>query len=153
MKKRIMFIFILFSCLFVNVYASSLKDESAIVRVGNVDAPVYNVEISWGKMEFIYTERINYVWNDDEHVYDLGQSNYNWVSKDNFVDVNNKSSFEIDVELEYVSVNKNVNGNFDVSKKKLNSNTNSRFTLTLNGNLDSSNLNSVKVGAINLKIS
>ena len=153
MKKKVLFVLLLFGCFFVNVYATSIKDESGVVIVGNVEVPVYNVEVIWGKMDFTYTEQINYVWNDDTHIYEVGKSTYNWISKDNYVDVNNKSNISIDVELEYVNLNKNVNGNFDVSKKKLKSDASNRFTLTLNGNLSGINTDSVKVGTINVRFS
>lgn len=149
MRKKIVFILVLFSCLFVNVYASSIKESSSVAIVGNVEVPVYNVEVVWGKMDFTYTEQINYVWNDNSHIYEKGKSTYSWLNKDNYVDVNNNSNIAINVELEYINLNNNVNGNFDVSKKKLKSNSNSRFTLTLSGSLDEAK----KVGTINLKIS
>lgn len=149
MKQNIMFLIMVFSCLFINVQAASLKEESAVVKVGNVEAPVYDVEISWGKMEFTYTECINYLWDDNNHTYELGESTFSWAAKDNYVGVNNKSNTFVDVELEYIGLNKDVIGSFDVSKKRLNSNSSSRFVLTLEGSLD----NSSKVGTINLKIS
>ena len=152
MKKRILFVLILVGCLFINVSAA-IKDESVDVVVGEVDSPVYAVDITWGKMEFIYTEQVNYVWNNDSHTYELGTSTFNWVAKDNYVDVNNKSFTKINIELEYVSLKNNINGVFDVSNKEIASNTNNRFTLTLNGKLDNSILNYTKVGSINLKIS
>ena len=153
MKKRILFVLVLVSYLFLNVSAASIKEESADVIVGEVDSPIYDVEITWGKMEFIYTEQVNYVWDNDSHVYELGSSSYNWVNKDNYVDVNNKSFTKINVELEYVSLKNDINGVFNVSNKEITSNAKERFTLTLNGKLDSSNLDYTKVGSINLKIS
>ena len=153
MKKRILFVLVLVSYLFLNVSAASIKEESTDVIVGEVDSPIYAVEITWGKMEFIYTEQVNYVWDNDSHVYELGSSSYNWVNKDNYVDVNNKSFTKINVELEYVSLKNDINGVFNVSNKEITSNAKERFTLTLNGKLDSSNLNYTKVGSINLKIS
>lgn len=153
MRKRILFALVLVSYLFLNVSAASIKEESADVIVGEVDSPIYAVEITWGKMEFIYTEQVNYVWDNDSHVYELGTSTFNWVNKDNYVDVNNKSFTKINVELEYVSLKNDINGVFNVSNKEITSNAKERFTLTLNGKLDSSNLNYTKVGSINLKIS
>lgn len=155
MKRKIFVIsLIIFSCLFVDVYA--LKEDestSASVKVGNVDAPIYSVDVTWGKMDFTYTEQINYVWDDINHTYDLGESTYRWAAKDNYVDVNNHSYDAISVELEYVSLEESVDGVFNISKTTIDSRSNNRFTLTLEGKLKDSGLEYIKVCSINLKLS
>lgn len=153
MKRKILFILVSFySLFFVNVYASTVKEESAVVKVGSVDALVYDVEITWGKMDFIYTEQINYVWNSENYVYEIGDSTYSWVNKDNYVDINNKSYHEINVNLEYINLKDGINGAFDVANKKILGKTSNRFSLILNGKLEAYGSNYVKVGSINLKI-
>lgn len=152
MKKSIMiFYFILFACLSFNV--SALKEETATVTVGEVEVPVYNVETSWGKMEFTYNEQINYIWNNTLHVYEEGNSTYKWIGTDNYIDITNKSYKPIDVELSYSSLNDDVNGSFDKTKSIINKNENMRFTLTLDGKLSNNNVEYTRVGMINLSIS
>ena len=100
-----------------------------------------------------YTEQINYVWDDINHTYDLGESTYRWAAKDNYVDVDNHSYDAISVELEYVSLEESVDGVFNISKTTIDSRSNNRFTLTLEGKLKDSGLEYIKVCSINLKLS
>lgn len=154
MKKKIFFIsLIVFSCLFINVNALGDGDSSsATVKVGDVDATVYKMETTWGKMEFTYIEQINYLWDSDSHTYYVGESTYKWVNEDNYIDVVNKSYLPVEVELVYTSLNENIEGTFDVSKVKLLNDEKNRFVLTLNGKLDN-NVGYQKVGLINIRLS
>ena len=81
MKKNITFFTtIVIFCLTINVFA--LSDYQATVRVGEVDAPIYEVETTWGKMQFTYNEQINYIWDSNKHTYELNESTYQWIGND-----------------------------------------------------------------------
>lgn len=151
MKKVItIFTTIVIFCLTINVFA--LSEYQATVRVGDVDAPVYAVETTWGKMQFTYNEQINYNWDADKHTYELNESTYQWLGNDNYIDINNKSYDSIDVELSYESINDNISGDFDKNKATIKNDENMRFILTLAGELSEKNTEYIKVGTINLTI-
>ena len=92
MIKRIFLCLMLFSCLFINVYAETIKEDSAVVKVGDVETPVYEVEVTWGKMEFVYTEQINYVWDEDKHIYTHTSINISHILK-GMVSIKSKLTF------------------------------------------------------------
>ena len=145
--KKIILIFICISFFFLgSVYA--LEDKVITVTVGEVDAPVYNVEVTWDSMEFTYNEQINYVWDNTTHTYDLKESTYYWSNPNNNVNIINKSSYEIKVKLNYKSINDDINGNFNASSANLAAKSSKNFKLMLDGELSPSNDNYIKVGTI-----
>lgn len=151
MKKIITFFTtIVIFCLTINVFA--LSDYQATVRVGEVDAPIYEVETTWGKMQFTYNEQINYIWDSNKHTYELNESTYQWIGNDNYIDINNKSYNSINIELNYDSINENISGEFDKNTATIKNNENMRFVLTLDGELSEKNTEYIKVGTINLTI-
>lgn len=151
MKKNITFFTtIVIFCLTINVFA--LSDYQATVRVGEVDAPIYEVETTWGKMQFTYNEQINYIWDSNKHTYELNESTYQWIGNDNYIDINNKSYDSIDIELNYDSINEKISGEFDKNTATIKNNENMRFVLTLDGELSEKNTEYIKVGTINLTI-
>ena len=150
--KKVMpfFTIILISCIAINV--SALEQQQATVKVGDVDVPIFNVETSWGKMQFTYNEQINYNWDSNTHTYELEESTFQWVGTDNYIDINNKSYDSIKVELSYDSINEKVSGSFDKSAATISKDESLRFTLTLDGELSNNSTEYVKVGTINLVI-
>ena len=151
MKKRILiYLVISIICFSANVFA--IPEYGATVKVGNVEVPVYNVETSWGMMQFTYNEQINYEWDVENHVYELADSTYKWVATDNYIDVNNKSHKGIEVELSYNNIDNQVLGQFNESKRTIDTNEKVRFTLTLDGKLTNNSTEYVKVGLINFTI-
>jgi len=147
--KRILLIIIL-SFIFVNVYA--LNDENIDVTVGDVDVPIYQVDVSWDSMNFSYNEQINYIWNSSTHTYELAESTYYWSNSNNTVTISNKSLNSINVNVQYKVFDQNIDGEFDVSSAILNYNDIKKFTLNLKGQLSSSYTEYVKVGSIALSI-
>jgi len=151
MKNKLLILFVLlFGCPIMLGYSS---ESSKNVTIGNVETPVYDVDITWDSMKFSYNEQINYNWNDDLHIYELQESTYYWSNLNNNVKVTNNSYFDIDVKLNYKSVNDNINGAFDISSANLPNKTSKEFKLILDGKLSSTNDNYIKVGMIELSIS
>jgi len=150
MNKKILFLLPIFSLF---IMGNTIKQEDISVTVGTVDAPVYNMEITWDNMEFTYSETVNYVWNKNTHVYDLGESTYKWNSSENSVSIKNNSYMSINMELKYVGINEDISGIFDIPSKTIESGKNITSTLTLNGKLSDDKTSYIKVGSINLKIS
>jgi len=150
MKKKIM-VLLLGVIPFLTGY--TYPDTNLSVTVWDVDVPVYDVEVTWGNMEFIFNEVINYNWNNELHTYELDSSTYKWVSKGNDINIENKSIFLIEIDLKYNSINSNINGNFDVPNFKLGRDENKVSKLYLDGRLSSENTSYIKVGTIDLTIS
>lgn len=150
MNKKILFLLPIFSLF---IMGNTIKEESISVTVGEVDAPVYNMQVTWNKMEFTYVETINYIWDNNSHTYDLSDSTYKWSSEENMVTIKNNSAMSVNIELEYAGINKEITGQFDISEATINSNKSINSKLTLGGKLSETNTSYTKVGSINLKIS
>lgn len=149
MKKKIIWI-LLGSIPFITGY--TFDDTNISVTVWNVDVPVYDVNVSWGNMEFVYNKIINYEWNNTSFTYETNSPTYKWVSNSSDIKIENKSSFLIDVDLKYNSINSKINGNFDKPIFSLNKSESAVSKLNLNGKLSSDNTSFVKVGTIDLTI-
>lgn len=150
MKQKLLILLLLF-CPIMMGY-TNIDKESIDVTVGNVDVPIYNLEVSWGPMEFTYQETINYVWDNNTHTYELSKSTYKWNTSNNTIDINNKSTIPVNINLQYISINENVNGNFDISKITIKPNEKIISKLVLDGKISSNNTNYIKVGTINLNV-
>lgn len=151
MKSKILLLIAILIVSIMNVYA--LDNEEINVTVGEVDVPVYNVEIYWDSMDFVYTEQINYVWDNTTHTYELGNSTYYWSNLNNSLNVFNNSSYSINVKLGYTMINKDITGRFEIDNAKITPGSNETFKLNLDGKLSSSNTDYIKVGTIELNIS
>lgn len=151
MKNKILILIGLLLCFTINVYA--LDDENIDVTVGEVDVPVYNVEVSWDSMEFTYNEQVNFIWDNNSHTYELHESTYKWLASNNNINVKNKSSNPIKIQLNYKKINENIIGNFNMSDATIYSGVSMDFKLTLDGELSPSNTDYIKVGTIELNIS
>jgi len=130
-----------------------ISEESQSVIVGNVETPVYNVEVSWDSMQFVYNEQINYEWNNISHTYELGESTYRWSATNNNIKVENNSAFPINISLNYISIKDNIDGNFNVSNTIINQGNTMNFQLILDGKLSNEAVNYTSIGTVNLLIS
>ena len=150
MNKKILFLLPIFS---IFIMGNTLKNEEISVIVGNVEAPVYNIEVKWDNMEFTYSETINYIWNQNTHIYELENSTYKWNSNGNNIKIQNNSSIPVNIELNYIGTNDNVSGTFNINNTNIEPGKIVTSRLTLTGALSSNNTTYVKVGSINLKVS
>jgi len=150
MKKKIV-VLLLGVIPFLSGY--TYPDTNLSVTVGDVDLPIYDIEVTWGNMEFVYNEVISYKWNNNLYSYELVPPTYKWVSNSNDINIENKSIFLIDVVLKYNSINSSINGEFDIPNFVLGRDERKASKLCLEGNLSSDNTNYVKVGTIDLTIS
>lgn len=145
---------------------SPLEDKDIDVNAKYVDGAstpeVYSVDIEWGEMQFTYTESGTNVWNAATHQYTLN-SDASWSESGNDVTVTNHSNDTVDVEFTYASLNEfaGVTGSFDVESDTLDAGAVDGYDtadsvttkLTLDGTIDSSETEFVKVGAITVKLS
>ena len=150
MKNKIL---VLLSLLILYPFATGyLSEESQNVIVGNVETPVYNVEVSWDSMQFVYNEQINYEWDNNSHTYVLEESTYQWIVSNNNIKVENKSVVPINVRLNYISTRDNIDGNFNISSTTLNQGTSMNFELMLDGKMSNEDVNYTSIGTVNLLI-
>lgn len=87
--------------------------------VENTDRPVYSINISWGNMEFTYTEGSKGTWNPATHSYDNPIS-AGWTCSEggNLIKVVNHSNTAINIKLSFDSdtdLNFAISGTFDNS--------------------------------------
>lgn len=150
MKKKMM-ILLLGVIPFLTGY--TYYDTNLSVTVWDVDVPVYNVDVIWGNMEFVYNEVIDYNWNNISFTYDIANPTHMWVSNGNDIKIENKSPFLIEFNLKYNSIISSISGKFDIANFALNRDENKVSKLNLEGKLSSDNTNYVKVGTIDLTIS
>lgn len=153
MKKWIISLFVIISVLTMNIeLVFAISEHKQDVTVGNVDLPIYSVDISWGSMKFVYNKKDVYTWSDTTHEYSKS-TKYSWDATGNNIDIYNKSSFDIEVSCNYVKTNNSLNGSFTMTNYSVKSKEKSRNYFELKGNLSSSVSTYQKVGTISLKIS
>lgn len=110
MKKRaVLLTFLLAGTMGTNVLAADVTlgesgTQNIDVQAKYVDAStnvtVYSVDITWGAMEFTYTESGSNIWNPGTHAYDL-TSDTIWTSNGNTITVTNHSNAEVTAAFAY----------------------------------------------------
>lgn len=81
----------------------------------NTQTPdVYSIDVTWGSMQFTYTESGTMTWNSEKHEYE-NTGGASWNAKDNTVKVTNHSNQKVTANLSYQSKNgyQEVTGSFD----------------------------------------
>ena len=105
--KKIIFTFILSACMMSIIHADNLNGlESRTIDfvIGNVEGPIYDYDVSWDSMNFIYTETESYDYNETTNEYDKNLDG-SWSSEDNSIEVLNNGALPIDITLSYSSIN------------------------------------------------
>lgn len=136
-------------------------DVQAKFNDGVTTETVYSVDVSWGAMEFTYSESGSMTWNPDDHTY-TDTTVANWTAEGNTVTVINHSNADVDVSFEFgaLSEYENVTGSFDVSSKTLKAGVVNEYdsadkvtsTLTLSGEMEKSAKEFTKVGTVTITI-
>lgn len=153
--KVIIYIF-LFCIILSNVYGISTKK----VTVGEVEGidnkkeeSLYDVEISWDNMNFIYSETKDIKWDNNESKYDIVTEN-EWINNDNKIEIKNFSDKSIIVKLEYKKLRNDIDiiGKFDKEKVAIGKNKEEQITFNLSGKVTSNVSEYVKVGRITINV-
>ncbi len=136
-------------------------DVEAKYQDKTTSATVYSVDISWGKMQFIYTESGNRTWNPSSHTY-TGKITSGWNAVGNTISVTNHSNADVTTSFAFSALGaySTVNGSFDINSKKLVAGTIDDYanadkvtaTLTLSGELSKNVTDFTKVGAITVTV-
>ena len=115
--------------------------------------PEYNIDLIWGNMEFTYVETDNYYFDENSNEYVLNRGS-SWTSTNNSITINNNSSFAIEVTFSYQGVTgySNITGIFSNSNSVIASGDTFSTALSLNGLLENSVVDFIKIGTITIEI-
>lgn len=122
---------------------------------------IYSVDVTWGAMEFTYTESGAMTWNPADHTY-TDSTSATWVANGNTVTVTNHSNAEVTASFAFnaLTAYNTVTGSFDIASETLDAGVVDGYdaadkvvaTLTLAGTLDETVTDFTKVGTITVTI-
>ena len=121
---------------------------------------IYSVDVTWGAMEFTYTESGAMTWNPADHTY-TDSTAAAWVANGNTVTVTNHSNAEVTASFAFNALDYNtVTGSFDIASETLDAGVVDGYdaadkvvaTLTLAGSLAETVTNFTKIGTITVTI-
>lgn len=122
---------------------------------------VYSVDVSWGAMQFTYTESGAMTWDPANHTYTDSTSG-SWTANGNTVTVTNHSNAEVTATFAFEALAdySAITGKFDVESEKLDAGVVDGYTtadkvtatLTLEGELAETVTDYTKIGTITVKI-
>ncbi len=140
---------------------SATKEVTASYSAGAGGGTVYSVDITWGSMEFTYSEGSSPTWDPKTHTSTQGGTGV-WSYSDNTITVTNHSNAQVTATLAYDKETgyEGINGTFDKETMSLKTAVGTTVTeaptdtaaLTLSGKLDSSATSSTTVGTITVTI-
>ena len=141
---------------------TATKDVTASYRSSAGGGTVYSVDITWGSMEFTYSEGSGTTWDPATHQYNSGGAGV-WSNSGNTVTVTNHSNAQVTANLAYTSETEfaGISGSFG-NKSTMTLATADGTTvenapkdtaeLNLSGALDSKVRSSTKIGTITVTI-
>ena len=162
---------LIFSLVTVTAFATNDKIEAtggtatkavtASYHSGAGGGTVYSVDITWGSMEFTYSEGPSPTWDPETHTSGQGGTG-GWSNSGNTVTVTNHSNTAVTARLIYTSETgyEGISGSFDKSTMNLETAEGKTFenaskdtaALTLSGTLDNSVITSTTIGTITVTI-
>ena len=98
-------------------------DVDAVYSSAFTSSDVISVDISWGAMEFTYSESGAKVWDPDKHAYvNADDTSSSWSANGNSITVTNHSNVEIEAELSFAASVSGIEGEFTESSGTENDN-------------------------------
>lgn len=143
---------------------SDSADVKGTYVAGSSTAAVYSVDITWGSMEFTYTDASSGVWNPQTHKYDGATATAGWSCEAgaNKITVTNHSNVAVTVQLTYNPDIKysDITGSFTKALLNLKTAEDTEFSnapsgsaeLTLSGGLSSDTSASTKIGTVTVTL-
>lgn len=136
-------------------------DVEAKYQDNTSSAPVYSVDITWGAMQFTYTESGSMTWNPNDHTY-TDSTTASWSASGNTVTVVNHSNASVTASFAFEALDayNTVTGVFDTASKNLKEGEIDGYdtadkvttTLTLGGSLAETVTGFTKIGKITVTI-
>lgn len=124
-------------------------------------ATVYSVDVTWGAMQFTYSESGAMTWNPADHTY-TDNTTAAWTASGNTVTVTNHSNAAVTASFEFAALEDydTVTGSFDIASETLeagvvdgyDSADNVTSTLSLAGTLAETVTDYTRVGTITVEI-
>lgn len=130
---------------------------------GGTAATVYSIDITWGSMEFTYTDASAGTWNPETHQYDnTVAAKWSCAADANKIQVTNHSNTDVTVQFSYASESgySEITGTFSAAKLNLASAVETEplnapsgsATLSLSGALSSEKTTSTKIGTVTVTL-
>lgn len=136
-------------------------DVEAKYQDNTTTATVYSVDVSWGAMQFTYTESGAMTWNPGDHTY-TDSTTAGWTANGNTVTVTNHSNADVTASFAFAALDayNTVTGSFDIASATLDAGVVDGYdaadkvvaTLTLAGTLAETVTDFTKVGTITVTI-
>lgn len=136
-------------------------DVEAKYQDNTTTATVYSVDVSWGAMQFTYTESGAMTWNPADHTY-TDSTTAGWTANGNTVTVTNHSNADVTASFAFnaLAAYDTVTGSFDIASETLDAGVVGGYddadkvvaTLTLAGALAETVTDFTKVGTITVTI-
>ena len=142
---------------------SDSADVKGTYVAGGTAATVYSVDITWGSMEFTYTDASQGTWNPENHQYDGAvAANWSCAADANKITVKNHSNAAVNAQFSYASESgyNGINGTFSKNTLNLNSAVGTEassapsgsVTLSLSGALSSDTAADTKIGTVTVTL-
>lgn len=136
-------------------------DVEAKYQDNTTTSTVYSVDVSWGAMQFTYTESGAMTWNPADHTY-TDSTTAGWTANGNTVTVTNHSNADVTASFAFNALDayNTVTGSFDIASETLDAGVVGGYddadkvvaTLTLAGTLAETVTDFTKVGTITVTI-
>lgn len=155
--RKLLFFLIIFISIFINCRVNAKYeneyDNELILSEIKTNETLYDYDIIWDNMQFVYTESKSFEYNDESHDYDMIIEEY-WSNDDNKVSISNNSLSNINVSLLYKSNNlyENVIGEFNPSEFTLKYQEKIESSLELNGKINKNEDKLFTIGTITIEV-
>lgn len=134
-------------------------DVKATYVAGSPDTTIYSVDITWGSMDFTYTDGSKGTWNPETHSYDDGTDG-KWTATGNTITVTNHSNAAVSATISFNTDITTITPIFDNEVLKLatadgtavDSAPTATSTLTLDGSIESTDIVDGKIGTVTVTI-
>lgn len=143
-----------------NTGGDTTIDVKAKYAGSQTTAEVVSVDISWGAMQFTYSESGSRTWNPNNHSYTTS-TEAGWSASGNTVTVTNHSNVNVAVGFDYeADTVTTAAGSFDIASKALTAGAEGKYAeadsvtaaLTLTGTVPSTQTEFAKVGTVTVNI-
>lgn len=134
-----------------NIIDNSYSDENTKSDINKHE--IYDVDLSWGKMEFVFCETKDIFWDNKNNEY-IVDSKEEWVSNTSEIYILNNSIKSIEVNFKYVGKEEYnmLKGMFSQNNINLKTNQSKTIKFYVEGDIPNTNYDKLKVGYVVLTV-